>query len=73
MAVSYIFVLKLNSANSELVTGLLLCNGAISILKDDVVAKKLGGGVLTPATLGQPFIDRLNASGFTFETKLMEN
>jgi short subunit dehydrogenase-like uncharacterized protein len=63
----------LNSADHEQVTGLLLCNGAISILKDDVVAKKLGGGVLTPATLGQPFIDRLQASGFRFETKMLEN
>jgi short subunit dehydrogenase-like uncharacterized protein len=45
----------------------------MSLLKDDVMAKKLGGGVMTPATLGQPFIDRLNMSGFGFEAKILEN
>jgi short subunit dehydrogenase-like uncharacterized protein len=50
-----------------------LAEAAITLLKDDVVAKKLGGGVLTPATLGQPFIDRLHNAGFKFETKMLRD
>jgi short subunit dehydrogenase-like uncharacterized protein len=54
------------------VTGILLTQAAITLLKDDVVAHKLGGGILTPATLGQPYIDRLNNAGFKFETTMLE-
>ncbi len=36
--------------------------------EDAVYARKLGGGILTPATLGQPFIDRLAKAGLTLET-----
>lgn len=53
-------------------TGLLLTEAAITLLKDDVVAKKLGGGILTPATLGQPYIDRIDKAGFRFETRMLE-
>ena len=52
---------------------MLLAIGALCILKDDAVAKKLGGGVFTPATLGQPFIDRLDKAGYSFETKMLDN
>jgi hypothetical protein len=52
---------------------MLLAEGAITILRDDTVAKKLGGGILTPATLGQSFIDRVNKAGLTFEAKLLDN
>lgn len=56
------------------VTALLLSQAALTILKDDgIVAKKLGGGVLTPATLGQPFIDRVHEAGFKFELKLLDD
>ncbi|KAI9731256.1 MAG: hypothetical protein M1818_007881 [Claussenomyces sp. TS43310] len=54
-------------------TALLLGEAALTILKDDVVAKKLGGGVLTPATLGQPFIDRLRKAGFVFELEMLDD
>ena len=53
-------------------TGLLLTQAAITLLKDDVVAKKFGGGILTPATLGQPYIDRVNDAGFKFEVRMLE-
>jgi short subunit dehydrogenase-like uncharacterized protein len=53
-------------------TALLLTEAAITLLKDDVVAKKFGGGVLTPATLGQPYIDRVNGAGFRFEVRMLE-
>jgi short subunit dehydrogenase-like uncharacterized protein len=39
------------------VTGILLAQAALSILKDE---HDLSGGVYTPACLGQKFIDRLN-------------
>lgn len=43
-------------------TGVFLAHAAMVILRDDSVAKKMGGGVLTPATLGQPLIDRLRTA-----------
>jgi short subunit dehydrogenase-like uncharacterized protein len=49
-----------------------MAQAAITLLKDDVIAKKFGGGILTPATLGQPFADRLAENGFKIETKFLE-
>jgi short subunit dehydrogenase-like uncharacterized protein len=54
-------------------TGLLLTQAAITLLKDDVVAKKFGGGILTPATLGQQYIDRIDRAGFKFEVRMLED
>ena len=55
-------------------TGLLLAEAAIVILGDDSLAKNLGGGgVLTPALLGQPFIDRLKDAGVIIETELVSS
>jgi short subunit dehydrogenase-like uncharacterized protein len=54
-------------------TGLLLTQAAITLLKDDVIAKKFGGGILTPATLGQPYIDRIDKAGFKFEVRMLED
>lgn len=49
-------------------TGLLLAEAAMVILRDeDEIIKKFGGGVLTPATLGQPYIDRLCDAGVIIE------
>jgi short subunit dehydrogenase-like uncharacterized protein len=53
------------------VSGLLVSQAALSLLKDDVTAKKLGGGFMTPATLGQPLIDRLGDLGFKIEVKMV--
>ena len=50
----------------------MLGDAALTLLKDDVPAKKLGGGFMTPATLGQAFIDRLGEHGFKFEAKMLE-
>lgn len=52
-------------------SGLLVSQAALSLLKDDVTAKKLGGGFMTPATLGQPLIDRLADLGFKIEVKMV--
>ena len=53
------------------VTGIFVTEAAMVILRGpkDILARKLGGGILTPSTLGQPFIDRLIQAGVTFETK----
>jgi short subunit dehydrogenase-like uncharacterized protein len=60
----------IGGADCETVTGLLLAESAISILKDE---RKLTGGIYTPACLGQNFIDRLDAGGFKFEKMIFEN
>ena len=54
------------------VSGLMVSQAALTLLKDDVTAKKLGGGFMTPATLGQPLIDRLADLGFKIEVKMVE-
>lgn len=51
-------------------TGVLLAQAAMVILDDSKIVEKLGGGVLTPAILGQPFIKRLCEAGVKFETEL---
>ena len=52
-------------------TGIFLAEAAMSLLNDDSEAKKLGGGVLTPATLGAPYIERLQKAGIKFETRVL--
>ncbi|KAL9122603.1 MAG: hypothetical protein Q9187_000835 [Circinaria calcarea] len=54
-------------------TGVLLAEAAILVLRDRATAKNLGGGLLTPAMLGQPFIDRLKRVGLIFETYIMDS
>ncbi|KAI9850666.1 MAG: hypothetical protein M1824_003190 [Vezdaea acicularis] len=54
-------------------TAIFADEAAMAILRDDTYAKKLGGGILTPATLGQPFVERLEKAGVKFETKLVED
>lgn len=48
-------------------TGIFLAQAALTILEDDIDLG--GGGVFTPACLGQGFIDRVDAAGFKIETK----
>ena len=52
-------------------TGLLLAEAAMVLLLDDGLTKKLRGGLLTPAMLGQPFIDRLRNAGVIFEAEML--
>lgn len=56
------------------VTGIFAVEGAMVVLRgpEDIPAKKLGGGILTPSTLGQPFIDRLVKAGVKVETSLLD-
>jgi short subunit dehydrogenase-like uncharacterized protein len=53
----------------QIVTGISVAEAAISILRDN---HKLSGGVYTPASLGQKFIDRLQTAGLKFEKKFFE-
>lgn len=46
----------------------MLAEAAATLLEEDV---ELPGGIYTPACLGQPFIDRLDDSGFHFETHML--
>lgn len=48
-----------------------MSQAAITILRDDY--KELTGGIYTPATLGQKFIDRLDGAGFKFQTKMLNH
>ncbi|KAM3073854.1 hypothetical protein ACMFMG_008477 [Clarireedia jacksonii] len=50
-------------------TGILLAQGAMTILRDN---HELSGGVYTPASLGQKFVDRLQEGGMRFEKKFYE-
>lgn len=52
-------------------TGVLLAEAAMVILRDDDLVKTLDGGVLTPSMLGQPFIDRLKTCGLVLESGMM--
>ncbi|KAI9780050.1 MAG: hypothetical protein M1839_007032 [Geoglossum umbratile] len=54
-------------------TGASLAEAAMVILRDDTVAKTRGGGFLTPATLGQPFIDRLAGAEFKIQTRVLDH
>lgn len=52
-------------------TALLAVEAAMVILNDDGIVDRLGGGLLTPAMLGQPYIDRLRNAGIVFQNRLM--
>jgi short subunit dehydrogenase-like uncharacterized protein len=65
------FVKMKYKGNIYLFTGIVIADVALSILNDVTVAKKMGGGILTPATLGLPLISRLQKSGIEFETRII--
>lgn len=52
-------------------TGVCLAEAAMVLLKDDDLVERLDGGLLTPAMLGQPFIDRMKAAGMLLEVEMM--
>lgn len=51
-------------------TGILIAQGAISLLRDD---HKLPGGIYTPSSLGEKYINRLQSADVKFEKKVYEN
>lgn len=52
-------------------TGVFLAEAAMVLLREDKLTEELGGGLLTPAMLGQAFIDRLRNAGITLESRIM--
>lgn len=56
-----------------LFTGLLLAEAAMVILKEEEKVRKVSrGGIVTTATLGQDFVDRLDKVGCSIETKVFQ-
>jgi hypothetical protein len=56
-----------------LFTGLLLAEAAMVILNDEETIRKVSrGGIVTPATMGQSFVDRLEKVGCNIETKVYQ-
>lgn len=57
-----------------LLTGLLLAEAAIVILNNEEKVKKVSrGGIVTSATLGQDFVDRLEKVGCNIDTKTFQH
>jgi short subunit dehydrogenase-like uncharacterized protein len=52
-------------------TGITLAEAAITLARDKTFAHELGGGVVTPATLGAPYLERLNKAGLKTDVKTM--
>ncbi len=52
-------------------TGVCLAEAAMVLLNDDDLVQRLDGGILTPATLGQAFIDRMIGAGMKFEVEML--
>lgn len=55
-------------------TGVLMAEAAMVLLRPEGEnwAQKLGGGVLTPATLGDQYVHRVNEQGLKTDVGLME-
>jgi len=55
-------------------TGICISEAALVILRPqgETPAKKIGGGVLTPATLGEAFVERLQKAGITIDVGMMD-
>ena len=52
-------------------TGVCLAEAAMVLLNDEKLVRRLDGGLLTPATLGQSFIDRMKNAGLLFEVEMI--
>ncbi|KXJ94679.1 saccharopine dehydrogenase [Microdochium bolleyi] len=57
------------SGSMYLLTAMLLAQAALTILEDDV---PMSGGVYTPASLGQGFVDRVHEHGFKVEAEIVD-
>lgn len=54
-------------------TGILVIEAAMTILKgSEIPAAKMGGGLLTPATLGEEYVERVKKAGVKIEVAMME-
>jgi short subunit dehydrogenase-like uncharacterized protein len=53
------------------ITATFLAQGAATILYEEGLIERVGGGMVTPAVLGQPYIERLRSSGVTIDTEML--
>ena len=53
------------------ITAAFLAQGAATILYEEGLVRRVGGGILTPAVLGQPYIERLRSSGVTIDNEIV--
>ena len=59
------------SGGSYAITGAWLAQGAATILYNPDLVRSIGGGFVTPAVLGQTFIDRAESGGVRIETRML--
>lgn len=52
-------------------TGAFLAEAAVTISRDKTIAHDLGGGILTPATLGASYLKRLQKAGLETEVRIL--
>lgn len=52
-------------------TGVLAAEGAITLLRDETMAGAVGGGLLTPALLGEAYLERLQRAGVKISIQTM--
>lgn len=52
-------------------TGVCLAESALILAREKTHAHELEGGILTPAALGQNYLDRLQKAGLEVEVKMM--
>ena len=52
-------------------TGVCLAESALIIAREKTLAHELGGGMLTPATLGASYLESLQKAGLEVEVKMM--
>ena len=52
-------------------TGLFLAEAAMVLLREESLVKELGGGILTPAMLGQAYVERIVQAGVVLEVDIL--
>lgn len=52
-------------------TGVCLAESALILSREKTFAHELGGGMLTPATLGATYVERLQKAGLKAEVKTL--
>jgi short subunit dehydrogenase-like uncharacterized protein len=52
-------------------TGVLIAEAAFVLARERTRAHEIGGGILTPATLGSAFLERLGRVGLRSEVKML--
>lgn len=52
-------------------TGVTSAEAALILAREKTFANELGGGILTPSTLGQTYLDRLQKAGLNADFKVL--